>query len=46
MKTQIGARFLARERKNNVTKETVCTQHVKRESKLERLSSGAVRRVK
>lgn len=44
MKNQVGARYLARKNQELREKETVCIYHVKRESELVRLKSGAVRR--
>lgn len=46
MKNQTGARYIKRHRQELVEKEVVCTNHVKYESKLTRLPSGAVKREK
>jgi len=43
---QTGARFLANERKKLQVKEPTCTNHVKRESVLIHLKSGAVKRAR
>ena len=47
MKNQVGAKYLKNERKhlNAQSSEPVITCHVKRESELIRLKSGAVKRV-
>ena len=44
MKNQTGARYIKRQREENREKEIVCTQHVKRESELVRISNNVVRR--
>jgi hypothetical protein len=44
MKNQVGARFMARKNREQVKPEAVITNHIKRESELIRLESGAVRR--
>ncbi len=44
MRSQTGARFIKRQRAANRDTKTVCTQHVKRESKLTLLPNGAVSR--
>ena len=41
---QTGARYVKQQRQELVEKEVVILNHVKRESELERLPSGAVRR--
>ena len=46
MAKQTGARYIKRQRQEIRDKEEVCTQHIKRESELERLPSGAVKRKK
>ncbi len=44
MKSQTGARFVARKNREVKEPSEVIVCHVKRESKLVRLASGAVRR--
>ena len=46
MKKQTGARYVKRQKAANRVKEEVCTSHHRTESKLTRLPSGAVKRVK
>lgn len=45
MKKQIGAIYLKQQRAKSLPTEVVCIQHIKRESKLKRLPSGAVKRI-
>ena len=44
MKNQTGARYLARKKREKVNREDICVNHVKRESELIRLKTGAVKR--
>ena len=44
MKSQTGANYIRRQKQANQDQEEVCTYHIKRESKLTKLPSGAVRR--
>lgn len=44
MKNQTGARYIKRQKQELRDKEIVITNHVKHESELTRLPSGAVRR--
>jgi len=45
-RTTAGARYLRREKNKLRDKETVIINHVKRESELVKLKSGAVKRAK
>lgn len=46
MKNQTGARYIKRQRASLRADKVICTNHVKTESNLERLPSGAVKRIK
>lgn len=45
-RTSAGGRFIKNERAKLNREDVVCTNHVKRESELVRLPSGAVKRTK